>query len=293
MPSIPLFGQTNPWFKGNIHTHTTQSDGKKTPSENVQWHADHGYHFIALTDHNRVTDPKVWVPNAPILAIPSVEITAYRLSVEYHILAIGVDSMPIAPLSDPQAAIDAINAAGGVSIVAHPYWHGHTFEDLLALSGYTGIEIFNTGCWLEIQKGHSLVYWDAVLQRDQRIVGMATDDSHWAYPDHGRGWVMVRSRCLDQPSILEALSKGWFYSTMGPEIFDVQVEGRQVNVRCSPARSIFLIGDSHHCPKAAQSWDGQPLSEATFTLHPQQKYMRVEVIDMEYQSAWTNAFFID
>jgi hypothetical protein len=290
--SLPPFGQTGAWLKGNLHTHTTQSDGKLTPSENTRWHADHGYQFIALTDHNRLTNPKVLVPASPILAIPSVEITAWRAPVEYHILAIGVDSMPIAPKSDPQATIDAINAAGGVSIIAHPYWHDHTFEDLLALYGHIGIEIFNTGCWLEIQKGHSLVHWDAVLQRGQRIVGVATDDSHWAYPDYGRGWIMVRAAALDQSTILEALRIGQFYSTMGPEIFDVQMDGRQVYVRCSPARSIFLVGDGHHCPAAAQAWDGQPLTEATFTLHPQQKYLRVEVVDMECQSAWTNATFI-
>ena len=291
-PSLPPFGQPGHWFKGNLHTHTTQSDGKVTPSENVQWHADHGYHFVALTDHNRVTDPRAWVPDAPILVIPSVEISARRAPVEYHILAIGVDAMPIAHNGDPQATIDAVNAAGGLSIVAHPYWHDHTLEDLLALHGHHGIEIFNAGCWLDIQKGHSLVHWDAVLRRGQRVLGLATDDSHWVYPDYGRGWVLARAPRLDQPAILEALRRGQFYSTMGPEIYDVQLDGRQVTVRCSPARSIFLVGDYYHCPTAAHAWNGRPLTEATFTMHRQQEYLRVEVVDMDYQSAWTNAYFI-
>jgi hypothetical protein len=291
--SLPPFGQPGHWLKGNLHTHTTQSDGKLTPLENVQWHADHGYNFVALTDHNHSTDPTVWVPKSPILAIPSIEITAHRASVEYHVLAIGVNSMPIVQNSDPQATIDAITAVGGLSIVAHPYWHDHSIEDLLTLHGHTGIEIFNTGCWLEINKGHSLVHWDAVLRRGQRIFGFANDDSHWFYPDYGRGWVMVCASRPDQPAILEAIRKGHFYSTMGPEIYDIQLDGRQVTVHCSPARSIFLIGDYHHCPAAAQTWGGNPLTEATFTLDPQQEYLRVEVVDMEYQSAWTQAYFIN
>lgn len=292
MISLPPFGQLGQWFKGSLHTHTTQSDGKFTPSENVQWHADHGYNFVALTDHDRVTDPRLWVPDAPILVIPSVEISAQRAPVEYHILAFGMNAMPVAPLSDPQAAIDAVNAAGGFSVIAHPYWHDLTVEDLLTLHGYHGIEIFNTGCWLETQKGHSLVHWDAILRRSQHVWGLATDDSHWAYPDHGRGWVMVHAPRLDQSAILEALHRGQFYSSMGPEIYDVQMDDRQVTVHCSPVRSIYLVGDYYHCPMAAQAWDGRPLTEATFTLHPQQEYLRVEVVDMEYQSAWTNPYFI-
>ena len=103
---------------------------------------------------------------------------------------------------------------------------------------------------------------------------------------------MVNAPRLDQSAILEALCQGQFYSSMGPEIYDVQMDDRQVIVHCSPARSIYLIGDYYHCPKAAQAWDGRPLTEATFTLDPQQEYLRVEVVDMECQSAWTNAYFI-
>ena len=293
MSFLPPFGQAGQWFKGSLHTHTTLSDGKLTPAENMQWHADHGYHFLGLTDHNRVTDPFAFNARPPLLAIPSVEVSARRGEVEYHIVAIGVRSMPIVHHQSPQATIDAANAAGGLCFIAHPYWHDHTLDDLLALRGHVGIEIFNTGCWLEINKGHSLVHWDGVLRRGQRVWGLAVDDSHFAYPDHGRGWVMARAGRLDEPSILDALRQGQFYSTMGPEIYDVQIEGRQVMVRCSPARSIFLVGDIYHCPHAAQAWDGRPLTEATFTLRPQQRYLRIEVVDMNYQSAWTNAYFVE
>ncbi len=293
MSSLPPFGKTGQWFKGSLHTHTTLSDGKLAPAENMQWHADHGYHFVGLTDHNRVTDPLAFNASPPLLAIPSVEVSARRGEVEYHIVAIGVRSLPIMHHQDAQATIDAANAVGGLCFIAHPYWHDHTLDDLLALRGHIGIEIFNAGCWLEINKGHSLAHWDGVLRRGQRVWGLAVDDSHFAYPDHGRGWVMVRTERLDEPTILGALRLGLFYSTMGPEIYDVQIQGQQVVVHCSPARSIFLVGDIYHCPHAAQAWNGRPLTEATFTLRPQQRYLRVEVVDMNGQSAWTNAYFVE
>ncbi len=176
--------------------------------------------------------------------------------------------------------------------MAHPYWHDLTLDDLLTLKGHIGIEIFNTGCWLEIQKGHSLVHWDGVLRRGQRTWGLAVDDSHFAYPDHGRGWLMLRSQRLDTESVLSALKQGHFYASMGPEIYDVRLDGRKVTVDCSPARSIYLVGDYYHCPNAAQAWDGKPITTATFELKSQQEYLRVEVVDMDFQSAWSNAYFI-
>lgn len=292
MTSLPPFDSQGRWLKGSLHTHTTQSDGKRTPAQVMQWHAEHGYDFVALTDHDRVTDAHQFADLLPLVALSAAEINARRGSVEYHIVALGIQHMPITPHSDPQAVIDAVNAAGGLCILAHPYWLDHMPDDLLGLTGHAGIEIFNTGCWVEIQKGHALVHWDAILRRGQRALGFAVDDSHWKQPDYGGGWVMVRAEQPDAASILEAIRHGHFYSTQGPEIFDVQLQGRQVTVRCSPARSIYVNGDSHYCPNAAQAWDGQPLTQATLTLHSQQRYLRVEVVDMQGRSAWTNAYFV-
>ncbi len=292
MISLPPFGQPGQWLKGNLHTHTTQSDGKLTPAENVEWHAAHDYDFLMLTDHNRVTDPRRWAPGARIPAIPSAEITARRAHIEYHILGLGVESMPAEQNSDPQVVIDAVNGAGGLAIIAHPYWHDLTLDDLLTLQGHIAIEIFNTSCLLDSGKALSLVHWDGVLRRGQHVYGVATDDSHWAYPDYGGGWIWLRAAQADRPSIMAALRAGEFYSSTGPEIHDVQLHGRQVTVRCSAAQTILVIGDSYHCPMGAHAWDGKPLTEATFTLHPHQEYLRVEVVDMDYHSAWTNAYFV-
>src|SRR4029450_2752195 len=43
------------WFKGNTHTHTLNSDGDSTPDDVVRWYREHGYDFLALTDHNFLT----------------------------------------------------------------------------------------------------------------------------------------------------------------------------------------------------------------------------------------------
>ena len=45
------------WYKGNTHTHTTESDGDTPPEEVALWYRDHGYNFLVLSDHNVLTDP--------------------------------------------------------------------------------------------------------------------------------------------------------------------------------------------------------------------------------------------
>jgi hypothetical protein len=290
MSSISPFDQPGMWLRGNLHTHTTASDGKVSPEEAVSWFADHGYNFLAITDHERVTPFSV--AGRPLTLIPGAEITASRHGVEYHIIALGIAEVPLLQDHDPQAMIDAINAAGGLAFLAHPYWHDHSLEDLLPLRGYIGIEIFNTGCWLEIEKGHSLVHWDLLLRRGQHIWGLAVDDCHWRYPDYGKGWVMVRAQENTAASILSALRKGHFYCSTGPQVYDIALTGQQVTVRCSPARSVYVTGSYNYCPPAIHAWDGQPLTEVTVQLHPQQEYFRVEVVDFEGRSAWTQPVWV-
>jgi hypothetical protein len=290
---LPPFDIHGNWYKASLHTHTTASDGALTPSQVLAWHVEHGYHVLAITDHDRVTYPTEQNLDGALLLLPSAEVSARHGEVEYHVVALGVDAMPVAPGCDPQEAMDAVQAMGGVSFVAHPYWHDHVPADLLALKRLTGIEIFNTGCWLDIQKGHSLVHWDTLLSRGRRVWGLATDDSHWKYPDYGRGWIWIRTNELDSYHVLQAIRQGCFYASMGPEIHTVEYSRRRVWVQCSPVRSIYLIGDGYHCPSAAQSWDGKPLTEARFELHPKQRYFRIEVVDFAFQSAWTNAYFLD
>lgn len=49
------------WWKGNLHTHTFWSDGDDFPEMVVQWYKGHGYHFLALSDHNRLSQGQRWM----------------------------------------------------------------------------------------------------------------------------------------------------------------------------------------------------------------------------------------
>src|SRR5687768_17772843 len=43
------------WYKGQLHTHTLNSDGDSTPDDVVRWYREHGHNFVVITDHNYLT----------------------------------------------------------------------------------------------------------------------------------------------------------------------------------------------------------------------------------------------
>jgi hypothetical protein len=54
------------WWKGNIHTHTLWSDGDDFPEMVAEWYREHGYDFLALSDHNVLAQGEKWIPLAEV-----------------------------------------------------------------------------------------------------------------------------------------------------------------------------------------------------------------------------------
>lgn len=48
-------------YRGNLHTHSLWSDGDEFPELAFDWYRRHGYHFVALTDHNILPDETRWM----------------------------------------------------------------------------------------------------------------------------------------------------------------------------------------------------------------------------------------
>lgn len=79
------------WFKGNIHTHTTNSDGQMTPEQMVHRYEGAGYDFLAITDHGILTGTKE-LSNPGFLLIPGEEICAgsSRSGRLFHIVGLNI-----------------------------------------------------------------------------------------------------------------------------------------------------------------------------------------------------------
>jgi hypothetical protein len=281
------------WLKGNLHTHTTQSDGALSPAENVRWHEAQGYDFVSITDHNQLTNPEQFCdPQLLVLLGTELSLGATSGGGPFHLVTFGLPAdfpVPRPNSLTPQAGIDLAGSSGAACFVAHPHWSVMTMEDLAGLTGYAGVEVYNTGCDWENRTGLAEPYWDDVLRRGQQVWGFATDDSHWREPDHGGGWIMVKAAERSASAVLDAIKAGQFYATSGPTIESLVVEGQVLRVRCSPAQAIYwtegIRGWSFHAQ------DGELLTEAEFELKARQ-YFRVQVVDSAGRWAWSNPFFV-
>lgn len=57
----PAVSAELPWWKGNLHTHSYWSDGDDYPEMIVDWYKAHGYRFLALSDHNILSEGEKWI----------------------------------------------------------------------------------------------------------------------------------------------------------------------------------------------------------------------------------------
>jgi hypothetical protein len=316
----PAFAGPGTWLKGNLHCHTTESDGALSPSDAAAGYAALGHDFLALTDHDRITDPQA-VDAHGLILVPSVELTAAdgELGTEFHLLGIGIaPGITLPPPSTSGAVSSAwLRAHGAATFVAHPHWSGLTTADVLALQ-IDGLEVMNTGTVLDSLKGDGSAMWDEGLLRGRTWSAIATDDTHWHTIERGRGWTMIHAEARTPEAIVAALRAGRFYASTGPEIHDAWVEvsadGRtlHVHVRTSPVAAIYVSGPGTNSGMAYHPDATQLATVPTGTMPPMitahdftidlgrtarrpfagqgsgRRHVRVACMDWMQRRAWTN-----
>ncbi len=288
------------WFKGNIHTHSVFSDGSKTPQELIKIYREADYDFLSITDHSIVLDTSE-LDGKGLLLIPGGEMCIGRSKENqyYHILAIGVKkTMPFNDFDihlDPQEVIHHINSIGGVSIIAHPYWSGLNHGDLMKLSDYHGVEIYNTSCEYERNTGISASHIDGLIAAGIEPFIYAVDDHHGAERpqaplDACGAWINVKAESLTSKNILNAIKKGHFYSSTGPEIKNISInESGVISVECSPVKTISFVST----PSLGMKFHAldKPLTRADYPGRPGETYVRIEVSDYQGRTAWSNPIY--
>ena len=230
------------WLKGALHCHSKSSDGLLSPEDVARFYEGRGYKLLSITDHEKMTK----LGSFKGVYVPGVEVSrgSCELGERYHILALGVEDPSIWSIHDAQSLIDHINGSGGLAFIAHPYWSNLTCKDLIALEGYLGIEIYNTGCDVEVAKGYSLPHWDSVLSLKKKIYGLAVDDVHrYIVPpiDADGGWIWINMDDLTVEGALNSLRAGKFYSSMGPKIVNFKYSSNSVFLESSPVNRLNLV----------------------------------------------------
>ena len=295
------------WYRGNLHTHTINSDGDAPPYDVVTWYKRNGYQFLVITDHNTFTDPAPFDSNPTdnFLLIGGEEITNDKV---VHVNGIGV-SAPIPKQAGEtvtgilQASIDAVRAQGGIPLINHPNF-------IWAFTAAEMKPLKNAGL-LEIASGHPQVnsdgdgrvpsaeqMWDELLTGGMRIFGAAVDDSHnfrseftLERANPGRAWVVVRAAVLSREAIVAALDAGDFYASTGVQIRDIRQERGALVVELPPPAQnrryrVVFIGQGGQV--LSTSYD----NPATYTFTGREGYVRARVEESNGQRGWTQPVFL-
>lgn len=294
--AIPLEAE---WFRGNTHTHTSESDGDTAPREVAQWYAAHGYHFLVITDHDRVTT----LENPPLLLIPGEEITAFLPKKPAHVNAMGLDEA-IPPQKGATVAetlqknLTAAREAGAIATINHPNF-GWSFgsAEMLETEGATLLEIASGHPFVNMYGPPSVEQmWDDLLTAGRRIFGVATDDSHYfkvlgePFGSHpGKGWIVVRAAKLDTKSLLDAIVRGDFYASTGVSLVDYTVEGDTLTVSIE-ARNGARYRTEYIGPHGKVLFTSTDV-RSTFSLPAGVAYVRARVTDSNGRVAWMQPHF--
>lgn len=130
------------WYKGNLHTHSTNSDGRLSPEEVIGLYREEGYDFLALTDHWFMGEERQ-EENFLLLSGAEYDVGNNVRDGIYHVVGIGMQKEPKLEkgpeLQEKQAQlmIDRIHEAGGIAILAHPAWSMNRASEVRLLKIWT------------------------------------------------------------------------------------------------------------------------------------------------------------
>ena len=287
-----VFDAPGQWLRGNLHLHTTVSDGQLDPQQAVDDYHEQGYDFLAITDHNTVVDVDE-LDDRGMTLLPGVEIAEVGGELGQTIHCVGIGASEQWERLEDDNALDSIARLSEICeacFVAHPSWSSLTFADILPIEGIIGVEVFNTTCRRGVGRGTSEVQWDGLVARGRNLLGLAVDDAHCKYDDRYGGWIMLKAEEPTRDAIYDALRAGSFYATMGPTIESVEVDDLTVRVECSPCVEVFAV--SPMAGRGSTNWRaGGGRDEDTsfeFELKPSSDPVRICVVDSAGRRAWTN-----
>lgn len=328
MKDIQGFSTDGMFYKGNLYSHTTVSDGMLSPEEAVELFKSHGYHFLSLSEHDIYTDYRNVFDTEDFITIPSIECSAVlyedkgssnRLKI-HHLHGIlgtkGMQEKAEMPLfkhneyvppkkffkewTGAQAAqemADMLKSHGMIVTYNHPIWSRVEEKEFIHTTGLSMLEIFNYNTVNESNTGYDVTYWDRMLRAGKKINGCAADDNHneGMFDDACGGWICVKALKLTHEDIVSNIISGNYYASAGPEIYDFGVKNGEVWIECSPCnRIIFAAGNIINDGTTILGKKLEnTLTGAKYKLKGHETYVRIECVDQYGHTAWTNPLWLE
>lgn len=303
-----IFTPAKMWLKGNLHAHTTVSDGNYSPEQIIKMYEQQDYDFMMISDHEVYSDYKQTIPTTMTM-IPGYEASGkknprYQNSI-YHLLVISKSEEPLykhgtrfskfddSSIASVQTFIDQMIAQNHIVILAHPHWSTLEYDEILKLNNLTGVEIYNGASDVLHNVGNSVVCYDALLRNGSELYALATDDNHngnGQNDDSFKGWIEVYAHSNSVEDITKAIACGNFYASTGPQIVDVRYDSENVEIDFKQGATIYLHDQARN--GQVENLKRDLNGTVKFKLNGYEKFVRLEVINANGQCAWTNPIYL-
>ena len=318
---LPRDGQ---FYKGNLHSHSTLSDGNFTPEELKEIYKSNGYSVYAYSEHDEYHDLR-HLDDADFITLPSFEASVRHnyTRAPYHALlksstipvgsstegmhlnmfAIDPDKTTAMPyfedimepfsLENINEMIRRGNEAGFIVSYNHPHWSLNAASTYNNLEGLDAIEVINGGSYRSSALDFTPHVMREMAWNGKRLVAIAGDDTH--RPTHFfQAWTMFKAPELSHKAIIEALQKGNCYASSGPEIKELYVEDGVVHIKTSEAQGIFMATAGRRKPaKLVPHGSDERVTEAEFLLDENDVFFHIIVKDMYGRPAATRIYYLD
>ena len=314
---LPRDGQ---FYKANLHSHSTLSDGHVSPLGLKQVYKKKGYSVFAYTEHSVYHDLREKLDDKDFITLPSYEahpLRAYETTpfpaicdgpaptpneaeaIHLNMFAIDPDKttkevdmedINTHSLENINELIRRGREAGFLVSYNHPHWSLNSAELYNKLEGLSAIELINGAC----NRSSALDFVPHVMREmawnGKRLVAFAGDDNH--RPRHlFQAWTMIKAPELSHKAVINAMQKGDCYVSSGPEIKELYVEDGKVYVKCSDAARICYSTRGRRV--RAVSAESGCVNEAVFEIKDTDGYFRIDIIDECGLRANTQAYRTD
>lgn len=325
-----LLDKSKNFYKGNMHCHSTLSDGTRTPEELKNDYKNAGYSFLAITDHECVNNHS-YLDDEDFITITSAEYAikqfpeqstlknfnmkvchlnlyakeqnndktvCYNSTYDHFTKGEYRENLMSIPDYDRVYGADGINDIirianenGFFVCYNHPRWSLENYGDYSGYEGLWGVEIYNHAVHSGGLYDYDINVFDDFLRDGKRIFASCGDDNHTVKAQFG-GFVMVNADDLSYKSIIDSLLAGNFYASHGPEIYELYTENNKVYIKCSDAKKITYSTKGRRAQQFLAP-DGKYLNEAEFEIKEDDGYFRLDVIDENGNRANTQSYFIN
>ncbi len=310
---IEILSRNGNAYKLALHTHSKLSDGNFTPEELKRMYMEQGYSAIAFSDHRKCI-PHTSLTDESFLALTATELD-FSLKNGEGALVSAVHINAIAPVSDTEREycsmpldFDLINEKvselkkdGFFVTLNHPVWSNMSTEEVMAIKGLDGIEVYNSIAVTFNNYSDDSAFYEYFLRKDGRAIPIAADDTHKIFEDgtpfveYYKAFTTVKAPSLSYESVMKALSSGNCYSSTGPRFEGIWLEGDTLHVECSPVYAVF-VHSKYLTLKTQQVEKTDSITHSTLdvsAIRQGSPYLWVQIRDGKGGKAWSVPYWFD